>query len=248
MAAWSGPGGRLVDGYHGYENGFRTLGRQTLLEPVEWTADGWFRATGPDVSVPLRKPAGGSAGPALFPLSDDFNGNKFGIEWTFQKPGPDEMGRVVFEPSALIVRGKGSSPADSSPLAAITGDLSYEATVSLRVLEGGEGGLLLYYSERGFVGIGFTQTHMLTFNYAQEQAWMREEMPTANVNIRVRNDRNIVTFFHSHDGVSWTRHPWQMEVSGLHHNVFGGFLSLKPAIYSAGSGAIRVRDFRYRAL
>jgi hypothetical protein len=23
--------------YHGYENGMRTLGRQTLLEPIEWT-------------------------------------------------------------------------------------------------------------------------------------------------------------------------------------------------------------------
>ena len=29
--------------YHAYENGFRTLGRQTLIQPVEWTADGWFR-------------------------------------------------------------------------------------------------------------------------------------------------------------------------------------------------------------
>lgn len=39
-----------------------------------------------------------------------------------------------------------------------------------------------------------------------------------------------------------------MEVSGLHHNVFGGFLSLKPAIYSAGRGGIVVRDFAYHSL
>src|ERR1035438_3839318 len=26
--------------YHAYENGFRTLGRQALLDPFEWTADG----------------------------------------------------------------------------------------------------------------------------------------------------------------------------------------------------------------
>lgn len=25
--------------YHSHENGFRTLGRQALLEPFEWTAD-----------------------------------------------------------------------------------------------------------------------------------------------------------------------------------------------------------------
>jgi hypothetical protein len=26
--------------YHAFENGYRTLGRQTLLMPIEWTADG----------------------------------------------------------------------------------------------------------------------------------------------------------------------------------------------------------------
>jgi xylan 1,4-beta-xylosidase len=41
-----GPGGDWWMVYHGYENGFRTLGRQTLLEPIEWTTDGWFRAKG----------------------------------------------------------------------------------------------------------------------------------------------------------------------------------------------------------
>jgi xylan 1,4-beta-xylosidase len=233
---------------HAYENGFRTLGRETLLEPIEWTDDGWFRATAADISIPLRKPAGGRPGPALFPLSDDFTRNRFGTQWTFQRPGPDEMARVRFERRSILVRGKGSSPADSPPLAAIAGDLAYEASVTLDLLEGGEGGLLLYYSERAFVGLGFNQARMLTFNYAQEQTWMREERPASRVGIKVRNDRNVVTFFYARDGADWTQHPWQMEVSGLHHNAFGGFLSLKPAIYSAGSGAIRIRDFGYRAL
>jgi len=30
--------------------------------------------------------------------------------------------------------------------------------------------------------------------------------------------------------------------------VFGGFLSLKPAVYSTGEGSIRLRGLRYRAL
>jgi hypothetical protein len=48
--------------------------------------------------------------------------------------------------------------------------------------------------------------------------------------------------------INFTQHPWQMEVSGFHHNVFGGFLSLRLAIFSAGRGEIRARDFRYRGL
>jgi len=253
---WSRGHASLVEGpagdwwmiYHGYENGFRTLGRQALMEPIEWTADGWFRAKGGDLSRPLRKPAGAVAGPAGFPLSDDFTGDKFGVQWSFHNPGADEMRRVGRAKGSITVAGKGLSPADSSPLAFIVGDRCYEATVSLDLLNGGEGGLLLFYSERAYVGIGFTPTEMRTFHYSEEQTWMRSAMPTSTVHIRLRNDDNIVTFFYSHDSRSWTQHPWQMEVSGFHHNVFGGFLSLKPAIYSAGAGSVRIRDFRYRAL
>jgi len=39
-----------------------------------------------------------------------------------------------------------------------------------------------------------------------------------------------------------------MEVSGIHHNVFGEFLSLKLGIYAAGEGTVRLIDFRYRAI
>ena len=52
-----GPGGRWWMVYHGYENGYYNLGRQTLLDPVEWTEDGWFRALGGDLSQPIPKPS-----------------------------------------------------------------------------------------------------------------------------------------------------------------------------------------------
>jgi len=58
-----GPAGDWWMVYHGYENSFRTLGRQTLLEPIEWTPDGWFRATGGDLAMRLPAPAKGSSGP-----------------------------------------------------------------------------------------------------------------------------------------------------------------------------------------
>jgi xylan 1,4-beta-xylosidase len=254
---WSRGHASLVEGpagdwwmiYHGYENGFRTLGRQTLLEPIEWTAAGWFRAKGGDLSRPLPKPAGGEAGPAGFPLSDDFTTDKFGVQWGFHNPARDEMKRVRREPGAIVIAGKGTAPRDCSPLGFIVGDLAYEVTASLDIIEGGEGGLLLFYNERAFAGIGFTGAEMRTFIYGEEQPWMRAALRTSSVEIRVRNDRNVVTWSYSHDrGATWTQHPWQMEVGGLHHNVFGGFLSLKPAVYSAGEGSVRLRGLQYRAL
>ena len=37
-----------------------------------------------------------------------------------------------------------------------------------------------------------------------------------------------------------------MAVSGLHHKVFGGFVRLRVALFSAGAGAVRVRNFVYK--
>ena len=31
----------------------------------------------------------------------------------------------------------------------------------------------------------------------------------------------------------------------MHHNVLGGFLDLRPAVFAAGSGSASLRNFRY---
>ena len=78
---------------------------------------------------------------------------------------------------------------------------------------------------------------------------MRENMATRRVRIRLVNRENVVTWHYSHDGGNtWKQHSWQMEVSGLHHNVFVGFVSLRPALFSAGNGELRARNFVYRGL
>jgi xylan 1,4-beta-xylosidase len=245
---FEGPGGDWWMIYHGYENGFRTLGRQALLEPVEWTSDGWFRARGGTLSKPLRKPKGGRPSPAGLALSDDFSTSKFGMQWSFFAPAPDEMQRARYDGKGLVIKGKGSSPADCSPLTCIVGDRDYEASVLLDISEGAQGGLLLYYSQRAYCGIGFSPTQMFTYQCSEEQSWMRENINAGTIHIRLTNHANVVTFHYSRDGVTWIKHPWQMEVSGFHHNVFGGFMSLKVGIYSAGSGEVRARQFAYRGL
>jgi xylan 1,4-beta-xylosidase len=245
-----GPGGDWWMIYHGYENGYRTLGRQTLLEPMEWTADGWFRATGGDLSRPLPKPRGGQAGPAGQALSDDFSKPRFGVQWSFHDPKPDEMTRVRFVGNAgLDIAGRGTSPLDSSPLTCGVGDRSYEAEITLDLVGAAEGGLLLFYNNKAFVGLGFTPAGIKTFQYAEDQAWNRIAHAGRSVRLRLTNNENVVTYHYSFDGgKTWMQHGTRMEVSGIHHNVFGGFLSLKIGIYATGSGSVRMRDFRYRAL
>ena len=78
---------------------------------------------------------------------------------------------------------------------------------------------------------------------------MREGIATRRVRLQLTNREHVVTFRYSHDdGRTWVQHPWQMEVSGLHHNVFGGFTSLRLALFSAGPGEVRVRNFNYRGI
>jgi len=234
--------------YHGYENGFRTLGRQTLLEPIEWTRDGWFFAAGGTLLKPIVKPMQAPSGASGFALSDDFSTNKFGVQWSFFNPGEDETQRARYEARALVISAKGTTLSDCSPLTFIVGDRSYEASITLEIGHGVQAGITLFYSERMFCGFGFNNQQMFTYNYGQEQTWMRHDLPTKTVRLRVVNRANIVTFYYSRDGGAWVKHPWQMEVSGFHHNVLGGFLSLKFGVYCAGAGDVRLHDFIYMAL
>jgi xylan 1,4-beta-xylosidase len=234
--------------YHGYENGFRTLGRQTLLEPIEWTGDGWFHAMGGTLSKPIPKPLAGRAGTSGFPLSDDFSTNKFGVQWSFFNPGEDEAKRARYEAQALVISAKGTTLSDCSPLTFIVGDRNYEASITLEIGDSVQAGITLFYDERMFCGFGFSKQQMFTYNYGQEHRWMRQDLQTASVRLRVVNHANIVTFYYSRDGGAWVKHSWQMEVSGFHHNVLGGFLSLKFGVYCAGAGTVKLRHFVYRAL
>lgn len=46
-------------------------------------------------------------------------------------------------------------------------------------------------------------------------------------------------------GKPWQKTEGSTEISGMHHNVFGGYLDLRPAIYACGSGNATIRNFRY---
>ena len=109
--------------------------------------------------------------------------------------------------------------------------------------------MLLFYNPKAFVGLGFTADTVKTFQYAEELVWARSPRATREVRVRLTNDGNVVTYEYSHDGGrTWTLHGTRMEVSGIHHNVFGGFLSLRVGLYSTGAGAVKFSDFSYRAI
>lgn len=244
-----GPAGDWWSVYHGYENGYWTLGRQTLLDPVEWTADGWFRMTGGDLSRPLAAPKGGrKVGPHGQALSDDFRDLAIGSKWNFFKPAADERTRARVENGALVLAARGAAPSSSSPLLLIAGDQAYQFECDIEIAPGGTAGLILFYDEKLYCGLGFDEKRFVTHQYGIERG--RPANPHGRrMRMRVTNNRHIVSFHtSSDDGRTWTRFDRGMEVSGYHHNVRGGFLMLRPGLYSAGQGEAKFRDFRFRAL
>jgi xylan 1,4-beta-xylosidase len=243
------PDGSWWSIYHGFENGYWTLGRQTLMDPIEWTRDGWFRMKGGDLSKPIRGPKGGQKLPHGQPLSDDFSKPlQLGQKWNFFKPAPDEASRAKVADGTLLLKARGTAPSSSSPLLLIAGDQGYRFECDIEIAEGGVAGLLLFYDEKLYCGLGFDEKRFVTHQYGIERG--RPANPHGRrMRIRVTNDRHIVSFHTSGDGgATWKKFDRGMEVSGYHHNVRGGFLMLRPGLYSAGEGTAKFRDFRFRAL
>jgi len=232
---------------HGYANGYRTLGRQALLEPIEWTEDGWPIASAQDVGAPLRTPVAASEPVAVPAPSDDFAAPAWGERWVFDNPGPAERDRASFG-ERLTLAAKGFSPADSSPLTTWAMDDAYEVEVEAEVRGGATGGLLLYFNDRMFFGMGWDGSGMASYAGGIRTHWREPAEPGATIGLRLRNDRHIVTGWHRRPGGDWVRHGVRYDTSGAHSATMNDLKSLRPALFAAGDGEVVFRRFRYRAL
>jgi beta-xylosidase len=98
--------------------------------------------------------------------------------------------------------------------------------------------------------IGWRQGHQLRHLRGpdQQDRASRSASPSRKLHLRLVNDRNVITLYTSADGQQWSRYRSTLEVSGYHHNVAGGFISFRPAIYAAGQGQVKFRNFGYLAL
>jgi xylan 1,4-beta-xylosidase len=96
--------------------------------------------------------------------------------------------------------------------------------------------------------MGIDGTHMRTYSGGRRSHWAEPAPAVRSLDLRIENDRHIVTFRYRRPGGDWVRHAVRFETSGYHANTIGDLLSLRPALFAAGPGAVRFRDFRYRAL
>jgi xylan 1,4-beta-xylosidase len=231
--------------YHAYEKGHYNMGRQTLLEPVEWTSDGWFKIPpGTTAEGAIKRPSAVSY-PSSFTLSDKFEGNTLQPQWKFF--GEYDTSRFRFADHSLIINAKGNSVANCSPLLCVPSHHSYVAEVELFIEGEATGGLVLFYNNNAFSGILADKENILA-NLRGWQFPTEKKAIEKHVFLRLRNVNNVVDMYYSHDGKDWKKIESSLEVSGLHHNALGGFLSLRIGLCSMGEGKVRFKNFRYKAI
>ncbi len=67
------------------------------------------------------------------------------------------------------------------------------------------------------------------------------------MHLRIVNDNHIVTQYYSLDGTDWTRHGLRFNVEGYKTNTADEVCSLRPALFAAWTGNVRIRNFTDRS-
>ena len=228
--------GRWYLVYHAYENGHLNMGRHTLVEPVEWTSDGWFKP----LYAPGKTPVTAEIRNHRI-AADDFSKPDLDLQWQFSGIASTEE----FSAGGGAVTVK-AEPGKFKVLHTQAADHNYEASVKIEGAPGTEAGLILFYSPEVNAGVGSSGGQLFMLRRGRP---MSPQVPCPDCRyLKIRLVEDELSAFYSKDGVAWKQMPNAVEVSGYQTNVLGDFSSIRPGVYMKGSGQVRIQDFRYRAL
>lgn len=233
-----GKNGKLYMTFHAYEKDYLTLGRQTLICEIEIDEDGWLQLKKGPISLPQPQ-----------------RKSTLGIHdfvWQAYKESLSE--RVTFSADTIVLKGKGSSPLNSSPLLLRSGDHAYEVEACLELSdESASAGIVAFYNDRMHFGFGFKPSELL--RYRRGSVHRKEPLiPIESINgkytvwIKLRNSNHIISGWYSTDGATWRKYPWGYDMQGFHHNTLGEFLSVRPGILATGNGEVRVTNIAYKTI
>lgn len=215
--------------YHGYKKGNRGLGRQILLCRAEWSEDGFPVAADSDViAIPQED------------FCDDFAKRR--PEWCFYRGLDTE--RYTYG-NGLTAAAFGETLAESRPAVLNT---RFTDSVTEAVVTAADrscsAGLTLFYSEKASVAVYVRDGELYTSYLNTEHPWCKAEGNT--VYFRITKSDNRVTLAASFNGSSYTEYPEVFDVSGIEHNNYKGFLSLRAGITAFGSGKASFKSFSHR--
>lgn len=227
--------------YHAYEKGYYTLGRQTLLEPLEWTEDGWFRRPeGVSADLPIRKPNGQAT--IRSGSNRDFQSESGGLgyAWSWYKP----KSAIEYEVTQRAIT---INPGLTGvPLVFMPEDHHYETRAEIEISGEAAGRFVLFYNDQTYSGLELSNEGL----HGVIRGWRTPAKPwhSRHLVVRLQYIEHEVIFYYSPDGEEWTKFEHSFETSGWHHNALGGFLALRLALWARGSGTVTFKNVEYRSL
>lgn len=202
----------------GRRNGgnYTTLGRETALDPVRWTDDGWFLINEGNGPSEIQK------GPDLPDFKgepknffDDFDSDDLNLEWEFVR-NPDYNYISLNEEKKCCLRlyttdGNLSELKAKNTLVHREAEFKYRAETKMNFEpeEGAWAGLTCYYSTATYIRFNITLSEgkrmlELVINRNQgEESVSKTEIPDGWINLRVDVDGQKRTFSYSMDGENY---------------------------------------------
>jgi xylan 1,4-beta-xylosidase len=230
--------------FHGYENGYYNMGRQTLLQPVEWTNDGWFKVAGGIKTEQLIMKAGVVQQKADR-LSDAFTNTSLGLQWQFFNEY--DTNRFTATKDGLKIKAEGKSIGESAPLLCIPPDHSYIAEVEAEIEGDAKAGLILFYDSKFYTGMAADKENIIAV-LRQWQFPTKKGVNKRHIYMRLEKKQQTVNMYYSADGKIWNKLENSLEVASYNHNVLSSFLSLRLGLSASGEGAVTFKNFTYRPI
>ncbi len=227
--------------FHAYEKYYQNMGRNTIIEPVEFTSNQWLVAPMDTVLEHHTEDAVVERNLGDFHIGldwrayQDYDASRFFLS-------KDESGNA-----SLVIKGKGDSPATASPLLFIAHAHRYEFSAKIERSGEATAGLVLYYNKSNYAGTGFDANKRYRYRRAQRNrsGACRGTQPLW---LKVRVVDTIVSTFISYDGKRWSKDVSSMDISGYNHNTLGDFMSVLPGIFVSGEGEAKFSEFKYELL
>jgi beta-xylosidase len=184
---------------------------------------------------------GSSQQPFLDP-SDDFTAPDLGLQWGFWHEF--DPNRFKTGAGVLTLEARGKTLAETSVLTTPVGGHSYTVEVDVEMEQDCVAGLLLFYNLEHSTGITLSPEG-IGARLASGSTHSHLEKGATRATFRIVNDRQEIDFYYKLPGKPWRRTEESAEISGVDHNVLGGFLDVRPALCAYGTGRANFRAFHY---
>lgn len=246
-----GPDGKWYMFYHGFLKDRYNQARMLLMEPIEWTEDGWYRVIeGSDPAKPLPAPKGGVAVPHGYPTQIDFAKNvPLPGQWIASGTVKE---RMQCTPEGLLIRGAGTDIYDCGALQYQGLFRNFEVIVHAVVGAGAGMGVGMYYGE-----------HSAAF--ALKENWIWTFWPGRGVNrchgkpydwneiyMKMIIHEQVMSTYFGPDGVHWEKTLNSTDIDHVswlaHFHRGDGHSAMLPALFTYGDGTVLYKSFTIRPL